>query len=61
MEEITKMAYNLEEAAMAIGVSRPTMQQIVRTEGFPAMKAGRRWIIPVSAFREWLDEKAKAS
>jgi putative SOS response-associated peptidase YedK len=25
---------------------------------FPAFKAGKRWIIPVDAFREWLNKNA---
>ena len=58
MENKKKLAYNLEEAAMALGVSRPTMMRIARRSDFPALRAGRRWLIPVDSFNEWLCKQA---
>lgn len=58
MNEIPLLALNLEMAAKAISVSRPTMRNIARRSDFPAFREGARWIIPVDAFRQWLNAKA---
>lgn len=55
-----QIAYNLAQAAEAAGVSEPTMRQLVRLDGFPAIKVGRRWIIPAASFVAWLNEQAKS-
>lgn len=56
MEE--RFALTLEEAAAAMGVSLPTMRDIARRQDFPAIRKGRRWIIPRRAFADWLDQQA---
>lgn len=53
-----KLTYTLNDAAIAMNVSRPTMLAMVRRENFPAFRVGRRWIIPIDAFRQWLNEQA---
>ena len=53
-----RLAYNLSEAARAVGVSDPTMGELVHTPGFPAFRAGKRWVIPIAALERWLDEQA---
>ena len=58
MNEIPLMALNLEEAAKAINVSRPTMLTIARRADFPAFRTGKRWIIPIDALRQWLNDQA---
>ena len=51
--------FNLAEAATFAGVSTPTLATWVRRADFPAVKAGRRWVIPRAAFVSWLEEKAR--
>ena len=53
-----KLALNISEAAEAAGVSEPTMRQLVNLDSFPAMRIGRRWVIPVTSFNAWLVEQA---
>jgi len=55
-----KLAYSVVEAAAALGVSKTTMYQIVRTEGFPVIKVGNRSIIPIESFKRWMEERAAA-
>lgn len=55
---MTQLAYNLAQAAEAANVSEPTMRHLVNTEGFPAIRIGRRWVIPVEAFNAWLNQQA---
>ena len=47
-----------KEAAVAVGVSLPTMYQWCATEGFPAIRSGRGIVIPVSGLVRWLDQQA---
>lgn len=53
-----KLALNIAEAAEAAGISEPTMRQLVNLDSFPAMRIGRRWVIPVASFNAWLVEQA---
>ena len=43
------IALNLVQAAQLVGVSTPVMLRLVHSEGFPAFKVGRRWVIPRAA------------
>ena len=56
--DIPLLALTQEEAARAVGVSTVTMRKWILLSDFPAFKAGKRWIIPVDAFREWLNKNA---
>ena len=53
-----KLAFTLKEAAEAASISEPTMRNWVHIKGFPATRAGKKWIIPVDAFRRWLEQQA---
>lgn len=53
-----KIAVTLGEAAEMMGVSVQIMRQLAHRKGFPAIKTGRRWIIPVEPFKEWLAAEA---
>ena len=60
MDKTDKLAYTLSQAASAINVSRPTMTQLVRQKDFPAIRVGRKWLIPVHPFERWLEMQAGA-
>lgn len=53
-----RLALNISEAAEAAGISEPTMRQLVNMDSFPALRIGRRWVIPVTSFNAWLVEQA---
>lgn len=50
---------SVNDAAEAIGVSRPTMYQLIERTDFPKIRVGRRIIIPRRSFEEWLEKEAK--
>ncbi len=56
---MTKLALNLQEAAEAASVSEPTMRMLVNQDDFPALRIGRRWMIPVESFNAWLVDRAR--
>jgi len=56
-----KLAFTLKEAAEAANVSEPTMRNWVHIKGFPAFRTGKKWIVPVDAFRRWLEQQAGVS
>ena len=54
-EELPMMLSVLEMAA-ALGISRAGAYELVRTEGFPALKIGTRIVIPQDKLKEWVDQ-----
>ena len=55
MEE-NRICITVEEMGKQLGISRPTAYQLANSEGFPAVRIGRRLVIPVAAFDKWLTE-----
>jgi len=53
-----KLTLTLTQAAEAMNVSEPTMRYIVQQAEFPAFRVGKRWVIPVDTFNEWLNARA---
>lgn len=52
--ELTKLTMTVEEAGHALGVSRNTIYQLVRSGRVPAIRLGRRWIVPRAQFERFL-------
>lgn len=59
--EPVKLAYTVNEAAEAAGVSRPTMYQWTKRQDFPVAKIGGCTRIPVQAFQAWLEKQARVA
>ena len=55
----TKLTLTAKEAAETANVSLPTIYEWLNSEGFPALRVGRKWLIPVKAFEEWLLKQAE--
>ena len=47
------------EVAEELGVSRPVAYAIANRSDFPAIRFGRRLIVPRDSFGRWLEEAAK--
>lgn len=56
--ERRSLAMTVDEAAAELKVSKPTMYDLTRSEGFPALRVGRRVIIPRQEFEQWLSDSA---
>jgi len=47
-----------EEGAKAMGVSLPTFYALLRRSDSPAIHVGRKIVIPVDKFQEWVNALA---
>jgi excisionase family DNA binding protein len=54
----TRLAFSINEAAESLGISRGTVYEAIRAGRFPALRLGRRQLIPVEGLRRWVAEQA---
>ena len=59
-EELPLML-SVQEMAAALGISRAGAYELVRTEGFPALKIGSRIVIPKDELQEWVKRNTGVS
>ena len=51
-----RMCMTVPEVAEAMGISRPTAYTLANREDFPAIRLGKRIVIPREAFETWLHD-----
>lgn len=59
-EELPLML-SVPEMAAALGIPRAGAYELVRAEGFPALKIGSRIVIPKDELREWVKRNTGVS
>jgi len=60
MEKVEKLVMTVEEAGVALGISRATAYTLAREGRLPVIRiSDRRMIIPVKALNELLDSAGK--
>ena len=52
---------SVPEVAAVLGISRAGAYELVRNDGFPALKIGSRIVVPKDKLIAWVDEKTSAS
>ncbi len=57
-DKLERLAYSPTEAAVAAGVSRPTLYRWMHMDGFPVARLGGCTRIPARAFEAWLNRQA---
>ena len=57
MEE--KLVYSVPQAAKVLDLSTKTVYQMTHMKGFPAIRLGRRTVIPRAALEEWLNQQVR--
>lgn len=58
----TKLVLDVKELADALGISKPVAYELIRKDGFPAIRVSeRRIVIPVEGLRKWLEAQAGES
>lgn len=53
-----KSAMSVKEMANELGISMPKAYELVKQEGFPSVRIGKRILIPAEGFRRWLADAA---
>lgn len=54
--ERKKLTLTVPEAAAMIGISSSKMYEVVRIQGFPAIRVGKRVLVNAKKLEAWLDE-----
>ena len=49
------LAFGAEDVAQVLGVSRAQAYNLMRSEGFPTLKIGKRMSVPKHKLIEWID------
>lgn len=58
----TKLVLDVKELADVLGISKPVAYELIRKDGFPAIRVSeRRIVIPVEGLRKWLEAQAGES
>lgn len=58
-DKLEPLAVGTTEAARLLGISRPTLYQILNRTDFPSFRVGSRVLISVAGLQEWIDRQAK--
>lgn len=53
-----KLTMSVPEAAKVLGVSTSKMYEIVRIQGFPAIRLGKRILVSAKQLPVWVDQMA---
>lgn len=55
-----KLAVGTTEAARLLGISRPTLYQLIGRTDFPSFRVGGRVLISVAGLQAWIDQQTAA-
>ena len=56
-----KTTMSVQELSAQMGISLPKAYELVKTPGFPTIRIGTRILIPVDAYKEWLNKNERRS
>lgn len=54
---VDKLAVGTTEAAKMLGISRPTLYQLLNRADFPSFRIGGRVLINVAGLQTWIDQQ----
>ncbi len=54
-----KTTMNVRDLSIQMGISLPKAYDLAKSPGFPSFRIGKRILIPVDAFREWLADASR--
>lgn len=57
--KLEPLAVGTTEAARLLGVSRPTLYQLLNRADFPSFRVGGRVLISVAGLQEWINRQTK--
>lgn len=54
-----KLVMNVKEMAAMLGISAPKAYDMTHIEGFPVLMVGKRRLVPIDAFKKWLEKQTE--
>ncbi len=58
-DKLSPLAVSAAEAARLLGISRPTLYQLLNREDFPSFRVGNRVLVSVAGLQEWIERQTK--
>lgn len=55
----TKTVYNVADLCNMLSIGRTTVYQLLKEKKIPSIRLGKRYIVPINIFNEWLEKGAK--
>jgi hypothetical protein len=55
--DLEAAVYNVPEIASLLDINLISAYELVKSEGFPSIRIGKRLIVPKLAFHRWLDRQ----
>jgi excisionase family DNA binding protein len=59
MDSNQKLALSITETATVLGLSRPSVYRLLRSEGFPTVRVGRRVLVSRAGLERWLVQQTE--
>lgn len=56
-----KLVFDVEELGIHLGIGRELAYELVKKPGFPAIRIGKRILIPYEPLKQWLSVEAANS
>jgi excisionase family DNA binding protein len=53
------VSLKVEDVALVLGISRGGAYNLMKSKNFPAIRIGRRIIVPRDPFLHWIEKKAE--
>ena len=54
--KVKRIGYTLDDVAISLSLSRPTVYKLVSIKDFPKVRIGRKYVIPVRDLEDWLTQ-----
>ena len=61
MNQVEPKTITVSQAALMLGISRGSAYEATRTGQLPAIRIGKRWLIPVKALEQMLQSTSTGS
>ena len=61
MNQVEPKTITVSQAALMLGISRGSAYEATRTGQLPAIRIGKRWLIPVKALEQMLESTSTGS
>ena len=52
---IEKKTLNVKELAQVLGVGQTKARELCKTKGFPVIKLGNKYLVPIARLDEWIN------